>query len=132
MLVDHATGAASRHPGWLEVMVDKRTMNDDARGMGEGVLDSRATLHRYTLLLEPRSPRRVRKQDSLPFLSLLALTLSRYLEHPPSSLLLKENDSKLKNSTGNFLVRCSRFFAGFVELSFKSLLNSNTYSKFFL
>jgi len=100
LLVDHATGAASRHPGWLEVMVDKRTMNDDARGMGEGVLDSRATHHRYTLLLEPRSPRKVRKQDSLPYLSLLALTLSRYLEHPPSSFVLKENDSRLSNSIG--------------------------------
>ena len=47
LLVDHATGASSLKEGCLEVMVDKRTMHDDARGMGEGVLDSRLTRHRY-------------------------------------------------------------------------------------
>ena len=46
MLVDHATGVASPRQGTIEVMVDKRTMHDDARGMGEGVTDSRLTKHR--------------------------------------------------------------------------------------
>ena len=46
LLVDHASGVSSLQEGWLEVMVDKRTMHDDARGMGEGVMDSRLTRHR--------------------------------------------------------------------------------------
>ena len=38
--------------GWLEVMVDRRSSYDDSRGMGEGVLDSRSTSHKYFLLFE--------------------------------------------------------------------------------
>ena len=49
LLVDHAQGAAAWQEGWLEVMVDRRSSFDDARGMGEGVLDSRETTHRYVL-----------------------------------------------------------------------------------
>ena len=35
--VDHATGASSVEEGWLEVMVDRSTIYDDARDMGKGV-----------------------------------------------------------------------------------------------
>jgi len=91
VLVDHATGAASPRPGTLQLMVDKRTSYDDGRGMGEGVLDSRPTRHRYVLLLEPAtvSAAAPRKQEPpkvtaprLPALSPLALSLSRQLESP--------------------------------------------------
>ena len=44
--VDHAMGASAWSEGWLEVMVDRRSTFDDARGMGEGVLDNRDTAHR--------------------------------------------------------------------------------------
>jgi len=120
LLVDHATGASSLKEGWLEVMVDKRTMHDDARGMGEGVLDSRVTRHRYTLIMEPKKvddpvsgavqdqvnnmPKfgvvgegnqqtgSTRSSSVLPFLSTLGLILSRYLEHPVSTLVYTDGD----------------------------------------
>ena len=38
--------------GWLEVIVDRRATFDDARGMGEGILDSIDTVHKYWLLYE--------------------------------------------------------------------------------
>jgi len=82
LLVDHATGASSVEEGWLEVMVDRRTMYDDARGMGEGVLDSRATTHKYWLLVEPKDPSFTPSSDILPSLSPLATILSRQLDHP--------------------------------------------------
>jgi len=82
LLVDHATGASSVEEGWLEVMVDRRTMYDDARGMGEGVLDSRATTHKYWLLVEPKDPSFTPSSDTLPSLSPLATILSRQLDHP--------------------------------------------------
>merc|ERR1712025_674692 len=66
VLVDHATGAGSVEDGTLEVMVDRRTMYDDARGMGEGVLDSRATTHKYWVLLEPKDPSFTTTSDTLP------------------------------------------------------------------
>ena len=72
LVVDHATGASSVQEGTLEVMVDRRTMYDDARGMGEGVTDSRATTHGYWLLLEPRDPAYTPGSDLLP--ELLDLT----------------------------------------------------------
>lgn len=52
LLTNHAAGAASLEPGQLEVMLDRRTLYDDYRGMGEGVVDSRLTRHRFWLLWE--------------------------------------------------------------------------------
>lgn len=52
LLTTHAQAAASLEPGQLEVMLDRRTLYDDYRGMGEGVVDSRLARHRFWLLLE--------------------------------------------------------------------------------
>ncbi|KAL9694342.1 hypothetical protein quinque_013627 [Culex quinquefasciatus] len=52
LLTTHAQGAASLEPGQLEVMLDRRTLYDDYRGMGEGVVDSRLTRHRFWVILE--------------------------------------------------------------------------------
>ena len=41
--------------GSLEVIVDRRATFDDARGMGEGILDSVDTVHKYWLLYETKS-----------------------------------------------------------------------------
>ena len=85
LLVTHAMGAASVDEGSLEVMLDRRTTYDDARGMGEGVLDSRATLHRMWLLVEPRDPA-APTGPALPSLSPLATVLGRQQEHPATVL----------------------------------------------
>lgn len=52
LLTNHAQGAASLEPGFLEVMLDRRTLYDDYRGMGEGVVDSQLTQQRFWLVLE--------------------------------------------------------------------------------
>lgn len=52
LLTDHAQGVASWQPGFLEVMLDRRTLYDDSRGMGEGVVDNRETISHYWLLIE--------------------------------------------------------------------------------
>ncbi|XP_060518820.1 alpha-mannosidase 2 [Cylas formicarius] len=52
LLTNHAQGAASWQPGYLEVMLDRRTLYDDSRGMGEGLVDSRRTTSKYWLLVE--------------------------------------------------------------------------------
>lgn len=52
LLTNHAQGAAAWQPGFLEVMLDRRTLYDDSRGMGEGLVDNRRTLTKYWLLLE--------------------------------------------------------------------------------
>lgn len=52
LLTNHAQGAASWQPGYLEVMLDRRTLYDDSRGMGEGLVDNRKTVYKFWLLLE--------------------------------------------------------------------------------
>ncbi|CAH1102433.1 unnamed protein product [Psylliodes chrysocephalus] len=52
LLLNHAQGAASWQPGYLEVMLDRRTLYDDSRGMGEGLVDNRRTISKYWLLIE--------------------------------------------------------------------------------
>lgn len=56
LLTDHAQGAASWQPGFLEVMLDRRTLYDDSRGMGEGLVDNRKTVNRFWLLIEDVIP----------------------------------------------------------------------------
>jgi hypothetical protein len=95
VLVDHATAVSSPRPGSLQLAVDKRTAYDDGRGMGEGVLDSRPTRHRYVLLLEPRAAgAREERAAVLPALSPLALTLARQLESPLSIFLHQEQQQQ--------------------------------------
>lgn len=52
LLTNHAQGAASWQPGYLEIMLERRTLYDDSRGMGEGVVDNRKTINKFWLLLE--------------------------------------------------------------------------------
>lgn len=52
LLTTHAQGAASHKLGNLEVMLDRRTIRDDNRGLDEGITDSRLTHQTYWLILE--------------------------------------------------------------------------------
>lgn len=52
LMTTHAQGAASLEPGQLEVMLDRRTLYDDYRGMGEGIVDSRLMRHQFWLTME--------------------------------------------------------------------------------
>ncbi|XP_026500689.2 alpha-mannosidase 2 [Vanessa tameamea] len=63
LITNHAQGAASYEPGRLEVMLDRRTLYDDHRGIGEGVVDNKPTVFHNWILLEPISADR-RKRDT--------------------------------------------------------------------
>lgn len=82
LLTDHSTGAASWQKGWLEVMIDRRTFYDDARGMGEGVTDQKRTIGRYWLLLEDSSG-----SEAVARLSIAGHHLSNTLNYPPTLLV---------------------------------------------
>lgn len=52
LLTNHAQGAASWQSGQLEVMLERRSLYDDSRGMGEGLVDNVRTNTQYWLLIE--------------------------------------------------------------------------------
>nr|GLL26638.1 alpha-mannosidase 2 [Ipomoea trifida] len=45
-------GAASLKDGWLEIMLDRRLVRDDGRGLGQGVMDNRPMNVVFHILLE--------------------------------------------------------------------------------
>ncbi|KAF4533128.1 hypothetical protein B566_EDAN007939 [Ephemera danica] len=96
VLVSHALGAASWKPGWLELMLDRRTLYDDSRGMGEGVVDNKRTVTRFWLLLEELSTEVT--QDSYSRPSLFAHHLSNSLLYPATLFVIEGSDPPLSSS----------------------------------
>ncbi|XP_043934204.1 alpha-mannosidase 2x isoform X2 [Protopterus annectens] len=78
-----ALGASSLASGQLEVILDRRLMQDDNRGLGQGLKDNKRTCNQFRLLLEKRSTAN-KVQDSRPvsFPSLLSHMTSMHLNHP--------------------------------------------------
>uniref|UniRef100_A0A668AMF6 Alpha-mannosidase n=1 Tax=Myripristis murdjan TaxID=586833 RepID=A0A668AMF6_9TELE len=69
-----ALGVTSLENGQLEVIMDRRLMQDDNRGLGQGLKDNKKTANRFRLLLERRST-----ANSFP--SLLSHMTSAILNH---------------------------------------------------
>ena len=90
LLVNHAQGAASWQPGWLEVMLDRRTLYDDSRGMGEGIVDNKRMLTKFWLLLEEvTSQEPAAATDTFSRPSLFAHHLSNSLLYPANLFVVE-------------------------------------------
>ena len=90
LLVNHAQGAASWQPGWLEVMLDRRTLYDDSRGMGEGIVDNKRMLTKFWLLLEEvKSPDSATTTETFSRPSLFAHHLSNSLLYPANLFVVE-------------------------------------------
>uniref|UniRef100_A0A8C8BG03 mannosyl-oligosaccharide 1,3-1,6-alpha-mannosidase n=1 Tax=Otus sunia TaxID=257818 RepID=A0A8C8BG03_9STRI len=70
-----ALGVSSLGSGQLEVILDRRLMQDDNRGLGQGLKDNKRTCNRFRLLLE----RRTTEQEAPGFPSLLSHITSMHL-----------------------------------------------------
>ena len=49
-------GGTSASSGQIEIMLDRRLMQDDNRGLFQGVQDNKVTPHHFVLLLERQIP----------------------------------------------------------------------------
>lgn len=76
-------GVAGLEPGWLEVMLDRQLLNDDNRGLGQGVEDNKKVTSEFILLVETRTQRSSLSQAHYAFLSLNSVSLSDRLQQPP-------------------------------------------------
>ncbi|KAJ8385504.1 hypothetical protein AAFF_G00185400 [Aldrovandia affinis] len=83
LLSGQSVGVASLKSGQLEAIMDRRLMQDDNRGLGQGVQDNKITANSFRLLLEKRN-RLEEREHSQPvsYPSLLSHISSMFLNHP--------------------------------------------------
>ncbi|KAM6426156.1 alpha-mannosidase 2x isoform 4-T4 [Liasis olivaceus] len=75
-----ALGVSSLSSGQLEVILDRRLMQDDNRGLGQGLKDNKQTCNRFRLLLERLSPvNKAQENQPTSFPSLLSHMTSMHL-----------------------------------------------------
>uniref|UniRef100_A0A4W3HVQ0 Alpha-mannosidase n=1 Tax=Callorhinchus milii TaxID=7868 RepID=A0A4W3HVQ0_CALMI len=82
-----ALGVSSLHSGQLEVILDRRLMQDDNRGLGQGLKDNKVTCNQFRILLEKReSSNKVQDGRPVSFPSLLSHMTSMYVNHKVMAL----------------------------------------------
>uniref|UniRef100_A0AAQ4QP25 Alpha-mannosidase n=1 Tax=Gasterosteus aculeatus aculeatus TaxID=481459 RepID=A0AAQ4QP25_GASAC len=75
-------GVASLETGQLEVIMDRRLMQDDNRGLGQGLKDNKKTANRFRLLLERRSTgNKMMDRETTSFPSILSHMTNSFLNH---------------------------------------------------
>ncbi|CAN6198140.1 unnamed protein product [Urochloa humidicola] len=88
-------GAASLKNGWLEIMLDRRLVQDDGRGLGQGVMDNRPMNVIFHLLRESNVSA-LPKTHSLLTLqpSLLSHRVGAHLNYPMHAFKSKKSHEK--------------------------------------
>uniref|UniRef100_A0A7N8XP04 mannosyl-oligosaccharide 1,3-1,6-alpha-mannosidase n=1 Tax=Mastacembelus armatus TaxID=205130 RepID=A0A7N8XP04_9TELE len=75
-------GVSSLESGQLEVIMDRRLMQDDNRGLGQGLKDNKKTANRFRLLLESRSiGNKMMDSPTISFPSILSHMTNALLNH---------------------------------------------------
>ncbi|XP_022739187.1 alpha-mannosidase 2-like [Durio zibethinus] len=87
-----AVGAASLQEGWLEIMLDRRLVRDDGRGLGQGVMDNRVMNVVFHILMESNiSSTSNPVSNPLPLSpSLLSHCVSAHLNYPLHAFIAKK------------------------------------------
>ncbi|XP_047411613.1 alpha-mannosidase 2 [Sciurus carolinensis] len=91
LLSAQSSGVSSLKSGDIEVIMDRRLMQDDNRGLGQGVTDNKITANVFRLLLEKRSDADMEEERKSPvsYPSLLSHITSSSLNHPVFLMTIK-------------------------------------------
>ncbi|XP_068633290.1 alpha-mannosidase 2 [Battus philenor] len=100
LITNHAQGASAFEPGRLEVMLDRRTLYDDFRGVGEGVVDNKPTIFHNWLLLERTNFEKSKRDTSENFQQVH----ERFFK--PNE---KTTDYQLPSLNADYLSRCLNY-----------------------
>ncbi|XP_044803183.2 alpha-mannosidase 2 isoform X2 [Bubalus bubalis] len=83
LLSAQSLGVSSLKSGQIEVIMDRRLMQDDNRGLEQGVHDNKITANLFRILLEKRSVVNTEEdQKAVSYPSLLSHITSSFLNHP--------------------------------------------------
>ncbi|XP_021499306.1 alpha-mannosidase 2 isoform X2 [Meriones unguiculatus] len=95
LLAAQSLGVSSMASGQIEVFMDRRLMQDDNRGLGQGVHDNKVTANLFRILLEKRNGVNLEeeKKSSVNYPSLLSHMTSSFLNHPFLPMILKAEPS---------------------------------------
>lgn len=90
LLAAQSLGTASLASGQIEVFMDRRLMQDDNRGLGQGVHDNKITANLFRILLEKRSGVNMEEEQksAVSYPSLLSHLTSSFLNHPFLPMIL--------------------------------------------
>ncbi|XP_019058935.1 PREDICTED: alpha-mannosidase 2 [Tarenaya hassleriana] len=84
-------GVASLKEGWLEIMLDRRLVRDDGRGLGQGVMDNRAMNVVFHLLVESTISHTDLSSSPHPKTpSLLSHVVGAHLNYPIHTFIAKK------------------------------------------
>ncbi|KAF3535028.1 hypothetical protein F2Q69_00018832 [Brassica cretica] len=84
-------GVASLKDGWLEIMLDRRLVRDDGRGLGQGVMDNRAMTVVFHLIAESNISISDSVSNSSPRNpSLLSHLVGAHLNYPINTFIAKK------------------------------------------
>nr|CAB3263607.1 alpha-mannosidase 2 [Phallusia mammillata] len=99
LLTGQPLGVASLRSGQLEVIMDRRLMQDDNRGLGQGVTDNVPTPESFVIMIEQWDKHDVTKNDAkLSYPSMAAHMLSWQLLHPVRSMTSSADVSNLQST----------------------------------
>ncbi|XP_022360489.1 alpha-mannosidase 2 isoform X1 [Enhydra lutris kenyoni] len=83
LLSAQSLGVSSLKSGQIEVIMDRRLMQDDNRGLEQGVHDNKVTANLFRILLEKRSVVNMEEEKkSVSYPSLVSHVTSFFLNHP--------------------------------------------------
>uniref|UniRef100_A0ABI7Y1D9 Glycoside hydrolase family 38 central domain-containing protein n=1 Tax=Felis catus TaxID=9685 RepID=A0ABI7Y1D9_FELCA len=90
LLSAQSLGVSSLKSGQIEVIMDRRLMQDDNRGLEQGVHDNKITANLFRILLEKRSVVNVEEEkNSVSYPSLVSHITSSFLNHPVFTMIEK-------------------------------------------